>query len=201
MKKITFCVLTLFACATATQAQSFSIGPKVGANFSSLSGVEGGKSKTGYYFGAFAEIGFSGKFSIQPEVLYTAQGGKYSAVSIPDGTVEGDVNNSYVSVPIMLKYKLFGGLGIEVGPKFDFLTKSDTKLRDLKIDSKDSYQSFNFGLGVGLSYKLPLGLNIDARYNFGLSKLNKDASIDGIPSSGENMKNDVFQIGVGYRFL
>lgn len=201
MKKITFCVLTLFVFTGSAQAQSFNIGPKVGANFSSLSGVEGGKSKTGYYFGAFAEVGFSGKFSIQPEVLYTAQGGKYFDVSNSNNPVETEVNNSYVSVPIMLKYRLFGGLGIEFGPKFDFLTKSDTKLRDLKINSKDSYQSFNFGVGVGLSYKLPLGLNIDARYNFGLSKLNKDASFDGIPSSGTNSKNDVFQIGVGYRFL
>ena len=200
MKKITFCVLTLFAFAGAAQAQSFSVGPKVGANFSSLSGVKDGKSKTGYYFGAFVEVG-SGKFSVQPEVLYTAQGGKYSAISIPSGSVEGEVNNSYISVPIMLKYKLIAGLAVEFGPKFDFLTKSDTKLKDLKIDSKDSYQSFNFGLGLGLSYKLPLGLNIDARYNFGLSKLGKNTSIDGIPSSGTNSKNDVFQIGVGYRFL
>lgn len=201
MKKIIFTVFGLTVFSTATQAQSFNIGPKVGANFSSLSGVEGGKSKTGYYFGAFAEVGFSGKFSIQPEVLYTAQGGKYSTVSNSNNSVETEINNSYVSVPIMLKYRLFGGLGLEFGPKFDFLTKSDTKLRDLKINSKDSYQSFNFGLGLGLSYKLPLGLNVDARYNFGLSKLNKNASIEGIPSSGENMKNDVFQIGIGYRFL
>lgn len=200
MKKVAFFVFAFVAMTGSSQAQTFSVGPKGGANFSSLSGVEGGKSRTGYYFGAFVELGL-GKFSIQPEVLYTAQGGKFSAVSIPDGSFEGDISNSYISVPIMLKYKLIGGLGIELGPKFDFLTKSDTKLKNLKIDSKDSYQSFNFGLGVGLSYKLPLGLNIDARYNFGLSKLNKNTSIDGIPNSGENLKNDVFQIGVGYRFL
>lgn len=192
MKKIIFSALALVSFVSASQAQSFSIGPKVGANFSSLSGVKNGESKTGYYFGAFAEVGFSGKFSIQPEVLYTAQGGKLEG---------GEINNSYVSVPIMFKYKLIAGLGLEFGPKFDFLTKSDTKLLGTKFESKDSYQSFNFGLGVGLSYKLPLGLNIDARYNFGLSKLNKNASIGGIPISTDNIKNDVFQIGVGYRFL
>jgi len=201
MKKIFFTIVGLVGFTCSFYAQNFNIGPKVGANFSSLSGVDGGKSKTGYYFGAFAEIGFSGKFSIQPEVLYTAQGGKYDVVSIPDGTIEQNVENSYVSVPVMFKYKLIGGLAVEFGPKFDFLTKSDTKFRKLKIDSKDSYQSFNFGLGLGLSYKLPLGLMIDARYNFGLSKLNKDISIAGIPSSDRNIKNDVFQIGVGYRFL
>lgn len=191
MKKITFCVLILFAFTSVVQAQSFSLGPKVGANFSSLTGVKDGRSKTGYYFGAFAEVGF-GKLSIQPEVLYTAQGGKVEG---------GEINNSYVSVPIMFKYKLIAGLSAELGPKFDFLTKSESKLLNTKFDSKNSYQSFNFGLGIGLSYKLPLGINVDARYNFGLSKLNKDASIGGIPISTENIKNDVFQIGVGYRFL
>src|SRR5690606_8058928 len=187
MKKIVFCMLTFFAITASAKAQTFSIGPKVGANFSSISGIKGSESKTGYYFGAFAEVGF-GKISIQPEVLYTAQGGKLE---------NGEITNSYVSVPIMLKYKLIAGLSAELGPKFDFLTKSDTKLLGTKFESKDSYQSFNFGLGVGLSYKLPLGLNIDARYNFVLSKLNKNTSIDGIPNSAENLKNDVFQLGVG----
>nr|WP_297307404.1 porin family protein [uncultured Flavobacterium sp.] len=201
MKKITFCILSMFAIVGSTQAQGFSIGPKVGANFSSIKGVENIKSKTGYYVGAFAEINFTDNFSIQPEVLYTAQGGKFSSVSIPEGSLESDVTNSYVSVPVMFKYRLIAGLAVEVGPKFDFLTKSQTKLHKLKIDSKDAYQSFNLGLGVGLSYRLPLGLSIDARYNIGLSKLNKDISIAGTPSSGDNLKNDVFQIGVGFRFL
>lgn len=188
MKKIIFTILGLVTFAGTVQAQSFSIGPKVGANFSSLSGVKGSESKTGYYFGAFAEVGF-GKLSIQPEVLYTSQGGKLE---------NGEITNSYISVPIMVKYKLIAGLSAEVGPKFDFLSDSKLKLND-KVDKTD-FNSFNFGIGVGLSYKLPLGLNIDARYNFGLSKLVK-GSIDGIESSGSNMKNDVFQIGVGYRFL
>lgn len=188
MKKNILCAFSFVLFANATNAQSFGIGPKVGANFSSITGIDGIKSKTGSYFGVFAEIGVSDKFSLQPEVLYTSQGGVLN---------NEDIVNNYISVPVMFKYRLFAGLAVEVGPKFDFLSNSKIKVTHFKGD----FNSFNFGVGAGLSYRLPLGLSIDARYNFGLSNLNKNISIDGIPSSGQNLKNDVFQIGVGYRFL
>lgn len=200
MKKKIIILFGLFATTFTITAQEINIGPKVGANFSSFSGIEDSKSKTGVYFGAFVELKLVDKFSIQPEVLYTIQGSKISAVSIPNGTVNGEIDNHYISVPIMFKYKLIGGLGVEVGPKFDFLMKSESKLAHLTKDTKNAFESFNLGLAVGLGCDLPLGFFVDARYNFGLSNIAKDLSIAGIPSSNQNIKNDVIQLGVGFKF-
>jgi len=200
MIKIFYSLIGLLVFSGVSNAQELKFGPKVGANFSSFSGIKDSKSKTGVYFGAVAEVKFLGKFSIQPEVLYTVQGAKYSAISIPTGSVDGEINNHYVSVPIIFKYKIIGGLGLEVGPKFDFLAKSENKLGSFTKDTKDAFESFNLGLALGLGCDLPLGFFIDARYNIGLSKIDKDISIAGIPIEAKNIKNDVFQIGVGYKF-
>ncbi len=48
-------------------------------NFAKLSGFYDTNMKTGFHVGVVAEIKFNEKFSIQPEVVYSAQGVKYTA--------------------------------------------------------------------------------------------------------------------------
>ena len=63
-------------------------------------------------------------------------------------------------------------------------------------------KKFDFGLGFGAEYNLPMGLFFDATFNLGLTELsNKEYSKDGetlLPSM--KFKNRVIQIGVGYKF-
>jgi|SRR5690606_4389173 len=70
MKKV---VLSLFAMAamglSANAQQVVKFGSKAGVNFATLSGVEDAEMKTGFHVGAFAEIFFTDKFSLQPELL------------------------------------------------------------------------------------------------------------------------------------
>ncbi|WP_408583014.1 outer membrane beta-barrel protein, partial [Myroides odoratimimus] len=54
------------------------------------------------------------------------------------------------------------------------------------------FKSFDFGVNFGAGYELPMGVFFDARYNVGLSKVNKEGS--------EASKNGVFQLSVGYKF-
>ena len=61
-------------------------------------------------------------------------------------------------------------------------------------DIKDFVSSTDLGGNVGLGYQTEMGLNFNARYNFGLSGIDDFEGVD------ENIKNGVLSIGVGFRF-
>ncbi len=202
MKKITLTLLGLVAFSTSALAQQeVKFGPKAGVNFANLSGVDDSEMKIGFHVGAVAEIKFNDKFSIQPEIIYSSQGAKYTTALIPNGTVESKINNDYVNVPIMAKYYIVEGFSAELGPYVGFLVKSEGKIGDNTIDLKDGYKSVDFGLGVGLTYDLPMGVFVGARLNAGLSKINEDISVGNVAIETDDVKNmPVIQVSVGYKF-
>ena len=76
----------------------------------------------------------------------------------------------------------------------------DGVMRDVNlygtVNMKDTYNKFDFSIPVGLSYQVKqIPITIDARYQIGLTKLNKE-SIPGVKDS----KNSVFTLTVGYKF-
>lgn len=187
MKKV---ILSLFALAamglSANAQQVVKFGPKAGVNIANLNGLEDTDMKVGFHVGAFAEIFFTDKFALQPELLYSAQGAKAS---------EGDVktNLDFINIPIMAKYYVIDNLAVEAGPYVGFLMKAELKGDGGSLDIKDEMNSVDFGLGLGASYSLDNGFFGGARYNFGFSDLPKD-------NEGDAVKNGVIQISVGYKF-
>jgi len=201
MKKITVSVLALFAFAGATYAQTpdLKLGAKAGLNITNLSGLDHSKGLTGFHVGAIAEIFITEKFSIQPEILYSSQGGKTSEnYEYLDGVInkmENKYKLDYLNIPIMAKYYVMEGLSVQAGPQIGFNVKAEKEYKDLDLSGtdkiKDEINSVDFGLNFGVGYELPLGVFADARYNLGLSKVNKE---------GKSFTNGVFQISVGYKF-
>ncbi len=55
----------------------------------------------------------------------------------------------------------------------------------------------DFGVNLGLGYKMENGLNFGARYNLGLSD---NLDVDDFEAEGAEYKNSVIQISVGYFF-
>lgn len=181
-------------CTFATNAQSFSIGPKVGYNSAELTGksfreFHDNNSKNGMHIGAFAEIRFD-KFAIQPEVYYSTEGGEWEA-QLANGTIKHNFDLEYINVPLLFKYYLTNGIAIEAGPQAGFLMNKDLKFSDLDPDSSN-FNEFNFSVNVGLSVNLPLNLMVSARYNAGLTDVVNHPDVD--------WKNRVMQLSVGYRF-
>src|SRR5690606_10304231 len=190
MKKITLTLLGLVAFSTSALAQQeVKFGPKAGVNFANLSGADDSEMKTGFHVGAVVEIKFNEKFSVQPEVLYSAQGASFNALG-----VDGEIKNDYINVPIMAKYYIVEGFSVELGPQIGFLMKSETEVGNITNDSKDFYKSTDFGLNFGLAYDLPMGLFVGARYNLGLSDIRENTNV------GDTTKNGVIQVSVGYKF-
>jgi hypothetical protein len=97
----------------------------------------------------------------------------------------------------MAKYYVTEGLSIEAGPQIGFLLSATDEYEDEEDDIDEFLKSTDFGLNLGLGYKLDSGLFFNARYNLGLSD-NLDA--DEFETDGAEYKNSVIQISVGYFF-
>jgi hypothetical protein len=85
------------------------------------------------------------------------------------------------------------GFRIQAGPQIGFLISAKSKNNNDITDIKDNYKPIDFGISVGASYVFPpTGFGIDARYNLGLSNINKNSSV--------NSTNRGVQLGVFYIF-
>ena len=210
MKKILFAAIALFIGSGAI-AQDVRLGIKAGTNFSTLTGLSdeisdmfGGLNKMGFgvHVGGFLEYAFNERFSLHPEILYSRQGtdldGHLLKVSI-----SGYYSLNYINIPILLKVNIAEGLSVEIGPQVGFLissyrtitlknteTNAELEIATGSITSKSN--TVDFTAAIGLSYTFAENFVVSARYGLGLTKVSK--------TSGNNWKNSVIQLSVGYKF-
>lgn len=199
MKKVILSAVLLaaFSSTEVLAQQQVKFGPKAGVNFANISGLDNSEMKTGFHVGAVAEIKFNEKFSIQPELLYSAEGAKFTGSYPIVGNVEAKLNYDYINIPILAKYYIVDGFSVEAGPQVGFLVKAEDKLSnastELTNDVKNNLSSTTFGLGFGVAYDLPMGLFVNGRYNLGLSDIVKN-------NNNSAQKSNVIQVGLGYKF-
>jgi hypothetical protein len=206
MKKFLMLAAIAVFSFTTVQAQGVSFGAKAGVNFASIGGDEtsGIDGRTGFHVGALAEIPVNDFFSVQPEIVYSAQGAKDSYTESFDGiTVMGEstLKLDYINIPIIGKFYVVEGLSLEVGPQvgFNISAKDEFEVSGLGMtesgeeDIKDFVKGTDFAIAAGAAYKLPIGLFFSARYNVGLSDIND------FEGSLKN-QNNVVQVGAGFFF-
>lgn len=182
MKKLIVAAITLFVGTTAF-SQSIDLGVKAGANFANITDASGLSNKTGFQAGVFGGVKFSDKFGIQADILYSQQGAEFDF---------GKFDLDYVNIPIVVKYYLIQGLNVQVGPQFGFVVKDDVYTTSFGGNSiKANTENTDVSGVVGAGYDFPLGIRVDARYNFGLTDVVEGAS----------NKNSVFSVALGYSFL
>jgi hypothetical protein len=189
MKKIFICLLSLAATATASAQTKAKLGLKAGLNIASTSNTESGESgsKAGAHAGVLAHIHLTPAVALQPELVYSNQGGEFNGVK---------VNLHYVNIPVNLQYNFNNGFRIQTGPQVGFLVGVDDREdgNETNYFSTDDFKSTDVSWTLGLGYLSNSGLGIDGRYNLGLSKINAD------PTRGGKTTNRVFQIGLFYMF-
>ena len=190
MKKIS--LLAFFVMAGfVMHAQIPGLGLKGGVNLASWSNNNnsiGYENRVGFNAGLFAQVNVSPNFAVQPEVVYSSQGTKY--------TFDGQDHNlqmNYVNIPVMLQAKVGGGLYAQAGPQLGILTSVKDKVEDIETGffSKEDFKSTDVSLGFGLGYSGASALGIDARYNLGLTNINEVGT--------NKIKNNVLQIGLTYK--
>lgn len=197
MKKLLVFVFVLSSLGASYAQVQVALGIKAGPNFANIdtksSIGENYNNRTGFHAGAFALFKLT-KIGIQPELLFSQQG---STIEI-DGK-DFDSNFSYVNIPVMLKFYLIGGLNLQAGPQFGFLTKAegvgfDGQGNPIKgVDIKEDLKNSDISVGLGAGWDAPFGLTVDARYNLGVSDVND--------AGGSEAKNQVFQVSLGFKLL
>jgi hypothetical protein len=195
MKKVLL-VFVGAVCFSAIQAQ-IKIGVKGGLNLSTFSGkdAEDAKSKTGFYAGVIGQFGLGEKFSVQPEVVYSTQGAKGKMEGDPGYTFETKDEFNYINIPVLFQYKHSSGLFAQTGPQLGILLSAKEKMEGESRDVKEYIKSTDFGWAVGIGYLSKFNVGINARYNFGISKLGQQ-DVEGM----SKVFNRVFQVGVFYLF-
>jgi hypothetical protein len=187
MKKIFFiATISLFTTFFAA-AQSVHFGIKVGANFSSIDHDNDTEydTKTGFHAGGLAHIHISDHFAVQPEVVFSLQGGE-------NDMLVRQLN--YINVPVLAQFMFGNGFRVQTGPQVGFMVSAQDKYDNVKVDRGDFMNTVEFGWTAGAGYLIPnCGLGFDARYNFGISNVYEQDSPEG--------HNRVFQVGLFYQFM
>ena len=141
-----------------------------------------------FHVGALLEYAFNDVVLMDAGLTYSNQGYK---TKIGDGKVIDHTLN----LPVWFKYDFAGfrpKAGIYAGYILSQQLKGNGNSRT--VDS-DSYNHFDYGIGLGAEYNLPNnGLFFEASYNSGLANLKKN----GDAKNYEN--NRVIQVGIGYKF-
>lgn len=210
MKKTMLVLCTLFLSGAAiAQDQKVKLGIKAGLNMANLSVDESelnSSDKTGFTAGLMVEIPLAKKFSLQPELLYSQQGSKfsYSDAEVSNSNFKSTIKLNYFNIPVMLKYYVTKGLSVQAGPQIGILLKSNNEYQDnfLGYDNKENMNLKEYSSGIDTSVNFGLGYQFrdkfyaDARYNLSYSNVFKESDVSYFINN--DMKNRVFQITIGY---
>ena len=201
MKKIAIALMCMIVATGAAMAQKqFTFGPKIGVDYTHYWGEDVGHDGVlNYQAGLFMEYRFTDKFSIAPEVVFAAQGGKYKWIKDVSTNIEYNTTDhvNYINVPVMLKYYVTPALSIDLGPQigFNIYSKATDKWTVGDKEFKDTYElestkDIDFGVGLGLTYNIAKDVFVQGRYTMGMTKVFEHG----------NDKNGNAQIAIGYRF-
>lgn len=224
MKKVVLFFVAIAATMSAfaqSPVGTFSVTPKVGINFSNLTGNEFDQVyksnllgdleaschyRIGFVVGAEADYQVANRFAVSAGLLYSLQGWERGSSLEVEGTDTKLEDNTklalgYLNVPILANLYLFKGFAIKAGVQPGFLLSSK-----LKNDVTGT------GLAVGLDnhkdedkkddcktfdFSIPVGLSYEFSDGLVLDFRYNIGLTD--VSETENGKNSVFQVTVGYK--
>lgn len=204
LKRTILCVITIFAFGFSN-AQDVKFGIKAGLNLSSWTGDTQGmnlRPRLGINVGGFAEIRFLDQFSIQPEILYSAQGTRFKNVgaTVNGQYFKGDIkwNLSYINIPLMFKYTTNNKSYFEAGPQIGFLLSAKFRGEDIH----NLYKSTDFGFNLGCGYNFTENIAVGIRYTIGLTDVNdaSDEYQDYPDLYNASFKNSNFALSLAYKF-
>ena len=190
-KLATMVVAVLVMQAASAQIR---IGAKAGTNIVKVEGKTfKDEFRYGYHLGGFAEIVLTPdkKLSLQPEVLFN----QYSTTldssfkEIYENVInskQSSVKLNYLSIPILLNYKLIGPVYLQAGPQFGILMSQD---KNFLQNGADAFKKGDFSMIGGAQVRLSK-IYLTGRYVIGLNNIN---DID----NKDKWKSQVLQLSVG----
>ena len=220
-QKILLTIISSFLLFNLIQAQ-VSYGVRSGVNFAKWQGddlqiiedlldkTDGylvTKGRTGLHIGGYVHIPISETVSFEPGLEYSKKGysikGDFQipALKYFGINIGAQVQSHYIDIPLVLKANVYKGFQVYAGPQVSYLVRStlNAKLGVLGISIfnkgfgiTERFNKVDLGLTGGLGYLFDNGINLQAGYDYGLSKLDKNDNYAAY--------NRVVKISVGYTF-
>lgn len=200
MKKILFALLIALMAQNASSQNFFdrimnrmTFGVKAGANYSNFANKDfDTDAVAGFHVGGTMNYRISEGFSIQEDILYSTQGAK---IKNSDFFEDNKINLSYLSIPILLRYRTSSGIYFEAGPQANMLL-SDAK----STGFEDFADTIDAGAAAGLGYQFnsgsAKGLGMGIRYYRGFTDVGAFKS----SSVKSNFNNTNAQLSLFYTF-
>lgn len=192
MKARLYVLIAFVFFAQAAMAQ-IKFGIKGGVNITKVNGVAfRDEFRYGYHLGGFAEIGLGKKWGIQPEVLFnqyqTRADSSFKDVYQNSLSFSNyrDVKLNYLSIPLLLNYKLANIFSLQAGPQFGVLISQD---KNLVQNGKEAFKNGDFSFLGGAQINISK-LRVTGRYVVGLNNINDI-------SNQNKWKNQGFQLSLG----
>ncbi|WP_121666697.1 porin family protein [Mesonia aquimarina] len=168
-------------------------GFKGGINISTISGLPSNnfytlKTYNGFYGGFLLQIDLNNYFSIQPEIYYSQQG--FELRNNDSSRIIYRVD--YLQLPVLLKAYIIGGLNVQLGPQLGLkLSEEINGTKQSIFSEKDKYfEKTDIGFIFGLEYNFDKTFLLNVRYIPSITEIQE----------GTEIRNSVFQIGVGFLF-
>ena len=160
--------------AGAASAQHVNVGIKGGLNLYTINNDNNSNydTKAGFHAGLIGHIHLARQFALQPELVYSVQGAKYTVTG-----VDTKLNLGYINLPVMFQYMFDNGFRLQAGPQVGFLINAKVETNNSKTDVKDNFKTVDFALGAGVGYVSLSGFGVDARYNLGLSDISENSPV------------------------
>ena len=197
MKKIMMIAAFVVAALTANaqrEVGQFTIQPKAGFGLSTVTKIDDSKLTVAAMIGGEVEYQIADIISVAGGLNFSLQG--------YDKKDEGPVTDwrhdlGYINIPIVCNVYFAKGWAVKAGLQPGFLVYSSRVYKSggvkYEFDNKDGLNTFDLSIPIGVSYEFAkVPIVVDARYNFGVTKVMKD--------SDKSNRNSVFMVTCGYRF-
>jgi hypothetical protein len=175
IKKLFTAIAGLLLLAGVSYGQKLHYGLKADLQFTSLNGRGmQGSFNPGYDAGIFLEYNITSKWGIQPEILFSQFNNKKDDdfltyyVNSGNSSAKSSIKLSYVSIPVLLAYKVNDLFTLNVGPQFNLLVYDN---EDLLQKDKAAFKNTDYGVAAGLTLHVSQ-VRFYGRYTLGLGNIN-----------------------------
>jgi Outer membrane protein beta-barrel domain len=196
------CLFFITFFATANAQKNVKFGAKFGVQSSNISFKSFDPQRSeriGFHVGITSEISFTESLALQPDLIFSSQGFNLKGF----GNTDSQPFN-YLNFTIPVAYKM-NFVDINFGPYFGFLLNKGlvnvefTDANGKPIDVSPFINKLDVGLALGLTFHIKKFF-VGTRYNLGLTNVGNGKDVGGIKLVGNDGKNAVGQLSVGYYF-
>lgn len=159
-------------------------GLRVGINYADLTQLLP-KYGNGFHAGTYLKFSLAGVLELEPGIQYS-----HRKFNVHPGYPGNSLHLNYIDVPIVARMGLLPFVDVFAGPQASVLVGRKYKGGG-QFDRTTAFHEQELGALVGIGINLPLGINIQGSYDFGLSNP---------VHNGYEIKNRIFKISLGKDF-